>query len=302
MKATLQDAWEVRCGTEDTLLRPERKGIVQRVRRVTRLTNEITVHALQTEVLPVPCSGDISRGPLSSLAIVLEAVGGRVETRFKREQPAPDGPCTMSFVPAGEQMWAYTTGVRRLREVRLEFDVTRVSEALGQTLTAAPGPMLLRNERLRRLGQRLAAECEARDHFSALYVDSLAVVAFIDVLRFGKKESTERVGGLTSRQLRRVTEYITEHLADAVTLRELAALTGLSQSHFRRAFKVSTGLAPHRWHLQARIAEAQRLLLAGGKTQAAIALLTGFAEQSHFCRVFKRAVGVTPRAWLRSHL
>src|SRR5262249_45676679 len=96
-------------------------------------------------------------------------------------------------------------------------------------------------------------------------------------------------------------EYIAEHLSETVTLKELAALTGLSQSHFRRAFKVSTGRSPHRWHLEARIAEAQRLLGAGGMTQVEIALVTGFAEQSHFCRVFKSVVGVTPGAWVRRY-
>jgi AraC family transcriptional regulator len=88
-------------------------------------------------------------------------------------------------------------------------------------------------------------------------------------------------------------------LSEAITLKELASLTGHSQSHFRRAFKVSTGLAPHRWHLEARIAEAQRLLGARELSQAEIALATGFAEQSHFCRVFKSIVGVTPGAWVR---
>jgi AraC family transcriptional regulator len=295
----LDNSWEVRAGRNDPLLRPDRDEVVQRVRRVTRVSNEITMHLLETDVFPVPCSGDLSRDPLSSLSIVLEAIGGRVEARLKRDQPTRHGPFTMSFVPPGAQMWAHTTGVRRLRELRLEFDVARVSKALGETLAAAPGPTLLRSDRLRHLAFCLAAECETRDRFSTLYVDGLTVAACIDFLRLGRAESTRPLGGLTPRHLRRVTEYIAEHLSEAVTLKELAELTGLSQSHFRRAFKASTGLAPHRWHLEARIEEAQRLLGAGDMTQAEIALATGFAGQSHFCRMFKSVIGVTPGAWVR---
>jgi hypothetical protein len=190
VRGVLDDSWEVRSGPSDPLLRPDRDEVVRAVRRVTRTSNEITMHLLETDVLPVPCSGDMSRNPHSSLSIVLEAVGGRVEARLKRDQPARNGPYPMSFVPPGAQMWAHTTGVRRLRELRLEFDVVRVSEALGETLKAAPEPTLLRSERLRYLAFCLAAECETRDRFSALYVDGLTTAACIDFLRLGRAEAT----------------------------------------------------------------------------------------------------------------
>jgi AraC family transcriptional regulator len=86
-----------------------------------------------------------------------------------------------------------------------------------------------------------------------------------------------------------------------VRLGDLAAITGLSQSQFGRAFKASTGVAPHRWQLNARIAKAQDLLLSSAMPLSEIALLTGFAEQTHFTRVFKRVVGASPGAWQREH-
>ncbi len=103
------------------------------------------------------------------------------------------------------------------------------------------------------------------------------------------------------RQLRRVTEHILNHLAETVRLAELASLVGLSQSQFGRAFKASTGVTPHRWQLNARIAKAEELLLANTMPLSEIALVTGFAEQSHFSRVFKNVVGASPRAWQREH-
>ena len=113
--------------------------------------------------------------------------------------------------------------------------------------------------------------------------------------------SKDRRGGLAPSQLRRATEYMTEHLAGPVLLKDLAGQTGLSPSRFGRAFKLSMGLSPHKWQMNLRVLEAQEMLRDGRRSQADIALATGFAEQSHFSRVFKEVVGVPPGAWQRAH-
>ena len=46
-----------------------------------------------------------------------------------------------------------------------------------------------------------------------------------------------------------------------VELAALAQLAGLSQSHYCRAFKASTGMAPYQWQLQARVERAKQLLI-----------------------------------------
>src|SRR5258707_8166302 len=108
-------------------------------------------------------------------------------------------------------------------------------------------------------------------------------------------------GGLAPWQLRRATEYMADHLADTVLLKHLSAQTGLSPSRFGRAFKLSMGISPHRWQMKLRILEAQEMLREGTRSQADVALATGFAEQSHFSRAFKEVVGVPPGAWQRAH-
>lgn len=275
---------------------------IESVRQVTRVSNDIAVHALEVDVLPGPAWAQVASQSHARLSIVLEAIGGgRIESRLRRDQTPAGGPFTMNFAPPGAEVWAYSEGIRRVRDIRLDFDLSRVSEAVCEELTM-PEPRVFRSERLRALGRCLAAECEKPDRFSSLYIDSLTLAACIDFLRLGRDESERAVGGLTPRQLRRVTEYIIEHLSDVVRLKELAAMTGLSQSQFGRAFKASTGLSPHRWQLNARIAKAQDLLLAGATPLSEIALVTGFAEQSHFTRVFKSVTGTSPGAWRREHV
>jgi AraC family transcriptional regulator len=108
-------------------------------------------------------------------------------------------------------------------------------------------------------------------------------------------------GGLAPWQLRRAVEYIRQHAARQVTIKEVAASIELSDSHFRRAFKIATGLPPHRWLLGVRIGEAQKLLKEGVVPLSEIALVTGFGDQSHFSRTFQKIIGVSPRVWQRDH-
>ncbi|HEX4506208.1 MAG TPA: AraC family transcriptional regulator [Alphaproteobacteria bacterium] len=100
-------------------------------------------------------------------------------------------------------------------------------------------------------------------------------------------------------QLKRVTEFINANLAETLQLCDLAALSGLSPSHFGRAFKGSTGLPPHRWHLVQRIERARAMLTDAEASLADVACATGFADQSHFTRVFSRTIGMSPGAWRR---
>ena len=100
-------------------------------------------------------------------------------------------------------------------------------------------------------------------------------------------------------QLKRVTAFIHANLAETLQLCDLAALSGLSPSHFGRAFKGSTGLPPHRWHLNQRIERARAMLADAEASLADVACATGFADQSHFTRVFSRTVGMSPGAWRR---
>ena len=87
-----------------------------------------------------------------------------------------------------------------------------------------------------------------------------------------------------------------------VELATLAELAGLSQSHYHRAFKVSTGLAPYQWQLQARIQQAKGLLMDTNRSLEDVAQATGFADAVHFGRAFRKMTGATPAAWRTDRL
>ena len=259
------------------------------------------MHVIDVDVNPEPAWADYSAPTHASLSIHLGHVGGKAELRLKPGEPAPNGPHAICFTPAGAPIWGYTHGATRAEGIKLDFDLQRASETLGQQLRTPERPRSFRSDRLRRLAQCLADECRNPDRFNRLYFDALTVAVCIDFLRLGAEPPPRRTGVLAPWQVRRATDYLMAHLSEAVPLAALAGLTGLSQWHFARAFKAATGVSPHRWQLNARIAKAEKLLLSGSMPQAQIALEVGFAEQSHLCRVFKNVIGRSPGAWLREH-
>ncbi len=103
-------------------------------------------------------------------------------------------------------------------------------------------------------------------------------------------------------RLRRVTDYIQEHLDQPLTLAHLGAVVFMSPYHFARLFQRSTGLPPHRFVVRARIDHAVALLAAPELSIAQISRLVGFRTPSHFATVFHRMMGVTPSEYRARHL
>src|SRR5512139_1805591 len=67
-------------------------------------------------------------------------------------------------------------------------------------------------------------------------------------------------GGLTSSQMRRVTDMMLADLTSEPTLVELAGSCGVSTRHFIRAFKATAGEPPHQWLLKRKVVRAKVLL------------------------------------------
>lgn len=103
-------------------------------------------------------------------------------------------------------------------------------------------------------------------------------------------------------RLLRVQATVGAHLSDYISNRQLADCVRLSQYHFARAFRRSTGMSPQRYVARRRIEHAQYLMLWTDWTLSRIAFECGFSDQSHFSRAFLKAQGESPRAWRTARL
>ena len=98
---------------------------------------------------------------------------------------------------------------------------------------------------------------------------------------------------LSVEELGRLTEYVDEHLAQIVTVEDLAALFGLGVSQFSRRLKATTGTSPYQFLTRRRVDRAHTLLL-GSHSLTEVARAVGMPNSSHFIQVFRKQTGVTP--------
>lgn len=79
-----------------------------------------------------------------------------------------------------------------------------------------------------------------------------------------------------------------------VSVAELAAAAGLSESHLHRLFLQETGTTPHRHLVATRLERARELLRTSPLSVKEVCARSGFRDLPNFCRLFKRAYGVPP--------
>ena len=95
-----------------------------------------------------------------------------------------------------------------------------------------------------------------------------------------------------------VLDYINGHYKERLALKGLAGRAAMDLSRFSRAFKKATGLSPHRYILEKKIAKARDSLLIHNESLTLAAEELGFHDYSHFCKAFLRIAGMSPRQFL----
>jgi len=133
-----------------------------------------------------------------------------------------------------------------------------------------------------------------------IYTESLANVLAVHLLRnyseIGSKPLLQN-DAINDFKLAQVKDFIEAHLAEDLTISQMATVAHLSQFHFARAFKAATSQSPHRYVTQRRIERAKILLSVTRLSVFEVAHRVGFSNQSHFTAQFRKATGMTPKAY-----
>jgi AraC family transcriptional regulator len=117
----------------------------------------------------------------------------------------------------------------------------------------------------------------------------------------GFEKTRQTVNPLPKWRLKRVQEYVSMHLAECISLADLAGAVGLSRMHFAAQFRAATGCRPRDYIQQRRIGRAREILLSTDMPLVEVAMAVGFQEQSYFSTVFKQLTDETPARWRQAN-
>lgn len=122
----------------------------------------------------------------------------------------------------------------------------------------------------------------SRRYASALFVSFLTRMLFL-----------QRQSSTGDERVNRAADYIHEHVAEQLSLEELAQLSGMSLSGFKHRFREVTGKTPRDFINHAKIEKA-KALLQSGKSVTDTAMELGFNSSDYFAVVFRKLTAQTP--------
>ncbi len=214
---------------------------------------------------------------------------------------APNRATRVTFVPHGCD--ASMTFGTAARSTNFMFPRHLLNAHLAGIEQRATAPVLYSSdETLLTLIPMLEREIVTGGVGKRLMIDSISQAIAVALARIDPGVFAREAARITlpKWRLRLLFEFIDAHLGDELGLDALASVARLSPFHFCRVFKQSTGMTPHRYVIERRIARARELLATGGLPIEAVAMACGFASQKHFTTSFTRMVGVSPGRFRRA--
>ncbi len=132
----------------------------------------------------------------------------------------------------------------------------------------------------------------AMDRYARMQLLGMVLI----LVSYFMKRATPKLQSLDKR-LQRVAEYVKDHLAEEMSLDELADVACVSKIHLIRLFRQKMGITPLQYVINKRIQHTQGLLLTTDMTISQIARSVGVKDDSYFIRLFKKHVGFTPQRY-----
>ena len=128
-----------------------------------------------------------------------------------------------------------------------------------------------------------------------IYADTLVDTLISHLFKhYGNRTTTTRTDGkIGANEIAQVKNFILSHLDQPIRLRQLAEVLQMSEFHFARLFKNSTGTSPVQYAQRVKIERAKDLIRQR-KTFSEVAFQTGYHDESHFAKQFRKQTGFTP--------
>ncbi len=106
-------------------------------------------------------------------------------------------------------------------------------------------------------------------------------------------------GATVAETVRRVHDYLLEHISERVTIEELSRKFHVNPTTLKKAFKDEYGSSIAAHTKEHRMERAEIFLREGGASVSDVARAVGFESASRFCTAFSERYGVSPSEYKR---
>ena len=173
------------------------------------------------------------------------------------------------------------------------------SNAVNAALLRSAGRVVRGSPAIPLLFGRLLEEHRQDDSFAPWAARATLHSLIAEVLRAaaGSERTVERA--LPTERIVAILAMVEDHLAEPLTVAELAAAAHLGLGQFHQRFLAETGYTPADYRARRRLLKAQELLAEPTLSITDIALTLGFSTSQYFATFFRRFTGMSPRDYRR---
>lgn len=98
-------------------------------------------------------------------------------------------------------------------------------------------------------------------------------------------------------RLKRVDDFVSQHIADPIKLKDAARVAALEPKYFSKYFSQKAGITFTQWLHDKRIERAKKLLARESISIQRLAALSGYSNPRTFRRAFRIRTGLSPSAY-----
>ncbi len=138
----------------------------------------------------------------------------------------------------------------------------------------------------------LVRESYSREFGGSISAYGLFLQFMVQVNRLAKHTNAEE-SQQVSQLVQNTLQYITAHLAEPISLEQLASFSYVSKYHLSHAFSREVGVSIYRYIMLRRLLLAKQLLTQGESAKQ-VCRNCGFADYTSFYRAFKSEYGISP--------
>lgn len=134
----------------------------------------------------------------------------------------------------------------------------------------------------------------------AVAAETLGLLAVLQLYPLLGGAFKQVAGHLSLTQQNQLVDFVDAQIGYAISLSQMAEVTGLSRYHFARSFARTFGRAPHQYLLLRRISLAASLLATSKLPISEIAQRVGFSSPARLSIAFRRIIGRTPLSFRKA--